>query len=146
MEALGEGDSQNVAAQANGQAKGDPNVRAMEAQLKPEVEQVLYAELAYLRRVCKPDAKSFAVIAKTARAGLGKPLHEYAVATCMRQQGGGVTEASVDPRSQIEKLLASIVEPKLGADKARLYRDECAKRKEAAKHAVIVESGCHPGR
>ena len=54
-----------------------------------------------------------------------------------RQRGGGDPNAA-DPRSKIQKLLMPLVEAKFGPEKARLYRQECEKRVEARKHAVVL--------
>ena len=48
----------------------DQNIRNLEAQFRPQFQQLLYVELAFLRRVCKPDAKPFAEVAKAAKADL----------------------------------------------------------------------------
>jgi hypothetical protein len=114
-------------------ALADQNIRNMEVQLRPQLEKLLYVELAFLRRVSKPDAKPFAEVAKAAKADLPLPLHEYVV----RVTGPGASNAA-DPRSAIQNLLMPLAEAKFGPEKARLYRQECDKRNEARKHAVVV--------
>ena len=51
-------------------ARGPP---ALDKQFQPQFQQSLYGELAFLRRVCKPEKKSFADLAKAANAGLIQP-------------------------------------------------------------------------
>jgi hypothetical protein len=116
----------------------DQNIRNLEAEFRPQFQQLLYVELAFLRRVCKPDAKPFAEIAKTAKSQLHVPLHEYVVKVnrARSQQPGGSNAA--DPRAEIRKLLTPVVEANFGAEKARFYRQECDKRAEARKHAVVL--------
>jgi hypothetical protein len=117
----------------------DPNIRNMEAQFRPQFQQLLYVELAFLRRECKPDAKTFAEVAKAAKADLRVPLRKYASQWWARQRQGGRGDSNaVDPRSEIRKLLMPLVEAKLGPEQARLYRQECDTRAEARKHAVVV--------
>jgi hypothetical protein len=115
----------------------DQNLRNLEAQFRPQFQQLLYLELAFLRRVCKPDAKPFAEVAKAAKADLHVPLREYVSQYWARQSGRGSSNVA-DPRSAIRKLLVPLVAAKLGPEKARLYRQECDNRAEARKHAVVV--------
>ena len=115
-------------------ANEDQQLRAMEAQYRPQFQQALYAELAILRRACKPDAKAFVEVAKASKADLHTPLREYAKGL----NSPRVRSAADDPRSSVQKMLAPLAEAKLGAEKARLYRQECDKRIEAHKHATIL--------
>ncbi len=116
------------------EAGDDPQLRALEAQYRPQFQQALYAELAILRRACKPDAKVFLDAAKASKAELHTPLREYAKGL----NSPRVRSAADDPRSAVQKMLAPIAEAKLGAEKARLYRQECDKRLEARKHSTIL--------
>jgi len=126
--------------------QNDQNLRNIESQYRPQFEQLLYVELAFLRRVAKPDPQVFVEIAKTAKSGLHVPLREYArmasgqQAVIMVQQGNVVNRGAAPdyPRSAMQKLLMPLVETKLGPEKARLYRQECDKRTEARKRAVIT--------
>jgi hypothetical protein len=115
----------------------DPNIRNLVAQFRPQFQQLLYLELAFLRRECKPDAKPFAEVAKAAKAALDAPLRVYASQYWAMQNGRGRSSAA-DPRPEIRKLLMPLVEAKLGPEKARLYQEESDKRAEARKHAVVV--------
>ncbi|MGO9112892.1 MAG: hypothetical protein ACLP9L_26970 [Thermoguttaceae bacterium] len=117
----------------------DQNIRNWEAQFRPQFQQLLYVELAFLRRVCKPDAKPFIEVAKAAKADLRVPLRRYVVAIYTPSNGPrGAASSANDPRSGIQKMLIPLVEAKLGPEKARLYREECDKRTEARKHAVVL--------
>jgi hypothetical protein len=118
------------------QAVQDQNIRNLEAQFRPQFQQLLYTELAFLRRACAPDAKPFVEVAKAAKADLRGPLHEYVASMYGPRFQGGPT--AVDPRAAMQKLIVPLVEAKLGPEKARLYRQECDKRAEARKHAVVV--------
>ena len=69
------------------QAAEEQTVRNMEPQFRPQFQQLLYCELAFLRRVCKPDPKSFAEVAKAAKAGLQAPLREYIVSRWVPRPG-----------------------------------------------------------
>ncbi len=120
------------------QAAEDQNIRNLEAQFRPQFQQLLYVELAFLRRACKPDAKPFAEVAKAAKADLRVPLREYVVSRSGARQVTGGGPNAADPRLEIRKLLVPLVEAKLGPEKARLYRQECDKRTEARKHAVVM--------
>jgi hypothetical protein len=113
----------------------DQQFRAMEAQYRPQFQQLLYTELAFLRRACKPDQKQFVEIAKTSKAGLRAPLREYVTAVSTGRMGPGMQ--SNDPSATVQKLLVPLAESKLGAEKARLYRQECDKRADSRKHAVV---------
>jgi len=119
-------------------AVGDQNVRTMEVRLRPQFQQLLYVELAFLRRACQPDAKPFAEVAKAAKAELQAPLHEYVVTRYSATSRPRPGSNSADPRSEVKKLLMPLVEAKLGPEKTRLYRQECEKRAEARKHAVVL--------
>ncbi len=119
------------------QAAEDQNIRNLETAFRPQFEQLLYGELAFLRRACKPDAKPFAEVARAAKADLHLPLREYATWYVARQRGRGGSSPA-DPRSEMRKLLAPLVEAKLGPETARLYQQACDKRAEARKHAVVV--------
>lgn len=119
------------------QDNDDPNIRNLETQFRPQFQQLLYVELASLRRECKPDANTFAEIAKGAKAEIKVPLREYAKQFWARQRGREDSDAA-DPRAEIRKLLMPLVEAKLGPEKARLFRQECDKRAEARKHAVVI--------
>jgi hypothetical protein len=119
------------------QAVADRNIRNREAALRPQFQQLLYGELAFLRRACTPDVKPFAEIARAAKADLDLPLREYATWYVTRRRDREGSNPP-DPRSEMQKLLAPLVEAKLGPEKARLYRQECDKRAEARKHAVVV--------
>ena len=116
----------------------DQNIRNLEAQFRPQFQQLLYVELAFLRRVCKPDAKPFAEVAKAAKAGLHVPLREYVVSRYGARRRGRGDSNAVDPRSEMQKLLMPLVEADLGPEKSRLYRQECDSRAEARKHAVVL--------
>jgi hypothetical protein len=116
----------------------DQNIRNMEAQFRPQFQQLLYIELAFLRRVAKPDAKLFAEVAKAAKADLHVPLREYVVSWWGARMNGRGGANAADPRAGMQKLLMPLAEAKLGPDKARLYRQECDKRAEARKHAVVM--------
>ncbi len=119
------------------QAIDEQEVRNMEANSRPGFQLLLYVELAFLRRACKPDAKPFAEVAKAASAGLNVPLRQFAV-SCYRAQRGGEGVHAADPRFLMQKLLMPLVEAKLGPEKARLYRQEWDDRAEARKHAVVL--------
>ncbi len=105
-----------------------------EADSREEFEQMLYVELSFLRRTCKPDPKLFVEIAKAAKAGVHVPLRQYVRAQQAQEQGG----APADPRLVVQKLLAPLAEAKLGREKARLYRRECDTRAAACKHAAML--------
>ncbi len=115
-------------------ANQDQQLRAMEAQYRPQFQQMLYMELAILRRACKPDAKTFLNVARTSKADLHAPLREYAAALNTPR----MRSAADDPRAAVQKMLAPLAEAKLGAEKGRLYRQECDKRLQARKHATIM--------
>jgi hypothetical protein len=103
---------------------------------------VLYVELAFMRRACKPDEKPFIEIAKAAKEGLHVPLREYVTAlNSPRMVVNGRVQArttSDEPRVAVQKLVVPLAEAKLGPEKARLYRQECDKRAEARKHASVL--------
>jgi hypothetical protein len=120
------------------QAAEDQNIRNQEAQFRPQFEQVLYIELAFMRRACKPDAKPFAEVAKAAKADLRVPLREYVVKMNAPGPANAGGANAVDPRAAMQKLLLPLVKEKLGPAKADVYRQECEKRSEARKHAVVV--------
>ena len=110
VEALGDDRDAN---QRRMQAVEDQNIRNLEAQFRPQFRQLLYGELAFLRRACKPDAKSFAEVAKAAKAGLQVPLREYIVTHFMPRQGiPREAPNAPDPRSAMQKLLLPLVERK----------------------------------
>jgi hypothetical protein len=119
------------------QAALEQQIRAQEAECRPVFQQTLYVELALLRRSCKPDAKVFAAVAKAAKADLHVSLHEYVVAMNSPQVQGEITSGQ-PARSVVQKLLITLAKAKLGPEKAQLYRQECDKRTEARKHAVLV--------
>jgi hypothetical protein len=135
-------EKQREAAQRQQEAAMDQNVRNLEAQFRPQFEQLLYTELAFLRRSCKPDAKPFVEVAKAAKAELHVPLREYVVAQYMPQmrvrRAGQADDTIENPRVAMQKLLMPLAEAKLGREKARLYRVEFGKREEERKHAVIM--------
>ena len=117
----------------------EPNIRNLETQFVPQLQQLLYVELALLRRVCHVDQKPFVELAKAAKASLPVAVREYAVAqnAIMMGRRQNVADA-VDPRSQVEQLLAPLVESTLGSEQAQLYREECDKRVESRKRAVVL--------
>jgi hypothetical protein len=117
----------------------DPEIRALETQLRPQFQQFLYVELAFLRRVCKVDAKAFVEVAKGAKPGLRATVRQYAVAQAalMRQRNDERSE-TVDPHTLVQRLLTPLVEAKLGAEQAQHYRQECEKRAEGRKRAVVL--------
>jgi len=135
LKALGD-DSEERAKRAK--AAEDQNIRTWEAEIRPQFQQLLYVELAFVRRVAKPDAKTFAAIAKSADAGLEAPLREFVVANYISPRRGSERANVADPRSAMQKLLSPLVKEKLGPEKVELYRQECDKRAEARKHAVIM--------
>jgi hypothetical protein len=116
------------------QAVQEQQVRAQEAQYRPQFEQMLYVELALLRRSCKPDAKMFVDVAKAAKAGLHVPLRKYVLAMVSQRQGATPDE----PRVAMQKLLMPLAEAKLGPEKTRLFRQECDKRAEARKRTTVA--------
>jgi hypothetical protein len=120
----------------------DQNLRNMEASYRPQFQQLLYAELAFMRRSCKPDEKPFVDVAKAAKADLRAPLRDYVSAMMQPRMivNGRVQAPSAtdDPRIAIQKMLAPLAEAKLGPEKAKLYRQECDKRAESRKHAVVM--------
>ncbi len=125
--------------QGNMQIIEDQNIRNMEAQYRPQFQAALYEELAFLRRVCKPEAKPFAEIVKAANAELHVPLRNY-VTLFYRPRGrdSGRNASNADPRSEIRNLLIPLAEAKLGPEKARTFRKECDQRAEAHKRAVVL--------
>jgi hypothetical protein len=132
----------NDANQRRIKAAQDQNLKNMEAAYRPQFQQMLYGELALLRRSCKPDAKLFVDVAKAAQAGIHAPLREYVTAmNAPRMVINGRLQAQAgtdDPRLAIKKMLTPLAEAKLGPEKARLYRQECDKRTEARKHATVL--------
>jgi hypothetical protein len=123
-----------AAVQQQAQAAENQQLQAVEAELRPQFQQMLNTELAFMRRSCKPDANVLRDIAKAAKADLHAPVHDYAVAANSPRAGVVVD----DPRAAVQKLLMPLAEKKLGAEKARLYRQECDKLAEARKHAAIM--------
>jgi hypothetical protein len=134
VRALGDGSEERERA---ARAMEDQNVRNLEPQLRPQFQQLLYSELAFMRRVSKPDPKAFAEVAKAARAGLQAPLREFIIT---RYMGRRVTpgDANPDPRTAMQNLLLPLAKEKLGPEKSQLYAQECDKRREARKHAVVM--------
>jgi hypothetical protein len=124
------------AARRRAEAAQEQQFRALEAQFRPQFQQVLYVELALLRRSCKPDAKPFVEVAKAAKAELRVPLHKYVIA--MNSPQNESAAATNEPRLAVQKLLLPLAAAKLGPEKARLYRQQCDKRAEARKHAAVV--------
>jgi hypothetical protein len=131
--------------QRRAQAVQDQNLRNLEAAYRPQFQQLLYSELAFLRRACKPDAKPFVDVARAAKADLRVPLREYVTAMNApriimngRVQPVQPHSGTDDPRQAIENLLTPLAEAKLGAEKARLYRRECEKRAEVRKKAAVM--------
>jgi hypothetical protein len=116
-------------------AAQDQQFRAMEGQYRPQFQQLLFTELAFLRRACKPDDKQFLEVARASKAGLRGPLREYVAAISAPRMGPGMPNN--DATASIQKLIAPLAESKLGAEKAKLYRQECDKRLDARKHAVV---------
>jgi hypothetical protein len=118
----------------------DPNIRNLESQFLPQFQQLLYAELAFLRRTCNADAKPFAEIAKTARRGLRPTVREYALSqnAMMRQRFQANRPDAVDPRAQVQRLLDPLVKAELGPEQARRYREECDKRAASRKRAAVL--------
>jgi len=114
----------------------EQNVRNIEPQFRPQFQQLLYTELAFLRRVCKPAAKPFVEVAKAAKADLRLPLRRYVSSIYGMNRVPGDTRA--EPRLGIQEMLMPLVEAKLGPEKAALYRQECDKRTEARRHTVVV--------
>lgn len=139
VNALGGGgeDERRRAAEARNQQAMAANLHNLEAQFRPQFEQLLCVELAFLRRACKPDAKAFVEVAKAAKADLNVPVRQYVRAVYM-PQFRGQQPAENNPRLAMQKLLTPLAEAKLGPEKARLYRQKCEKREEARKHAVVV--------
>ena len=120
-------------------AANDPNVRNLEAQFRPQFLEMLYVELAFVRRACAVEAKPFAEIAKAAKAHLHVTVCAYAVAQNQMMRGGGQqVEDANNPQSRMEHLLRPLVEAKLGHKQARRYRQECAKRVAGRKRAVVL--------
>ena len=115
----------------------DQNVRNLEGNFRPQFQQLLYVELAFLRRCAS----------RTRNRLQRSPRRPTQTFTCRcentscrgwaRQRGRGGSNAA-DPRSEMQKLLMPLVEAKLGPEKARLYRQECDQRAEARKHAVVL--------
>jgi len=119
----------------------DPNIRNLEAQFRPQFEQMFYVELAFLRRTCSIDAKAFAEVAKAAKAHLHVAVREYAIAQNAMMRGGiGIRRVSdtIDPHSQMERLLAPLVESKLGPEQAQRYRQACDNRAASRKRAIVL--------
>ena len=116
----------------------DQRVRAMLPQFQPQFQQLLYGELAFMRRVCKPEKKSFAEVAKAANAGLKAPMREYILAMYGSQTIFNNGASDADPRSAVGKLLLPLVKGKLSDEKYQLYVQERNKRDEAHQHAVVL--------
>jgi hypothetical protein len=126
-------------AQKQREAAAEQNRRNIEAQYRPQFEQMLYAELAFFRRVCKPDANQFLEVAKAAKADIHTALREFAVSmTSPRAVPAGQAQPADQPRAAVQKQLLSLAEAKLGPEKARLYRQECDKLAELRRHSVIM--------
>ncbi len=147
-DALGGGGDRNVRNQPRADARqvaDDANVRNLEAQVRPQFQQLLYVELALVRRACNVDAKAFVEIAKGANAGLRVAVREYAVSQNTRMRGRIVVQGrveqvqdTIDPRAQVQRVLLPLVESKLGHDQAERYRQECDKGAESRKRAVVL--------
>ncbi len=117
----------------------DPNIRNLETQFRPQFQQLLYVELAFLRRVCNADEKPFVEVAQAAKPRLREAVREYAVSqNAMMRQGNPDRSDTIDPHSQVERLLAPLVESKLGPEQAYRYRQECDNRAEGRKHAAVL--------
>ena len=117
----------------------EQNIRNMEEQFRPQCQQVLYMELAFLRQVCRPDAKRFAEVAKASKGSYRAALHQYVVAQFGAMQvGANDGSGGSDIRSHLEQALAPLAEAKLGAEAAGLYRQECAKRAQSRRRAVVL--------
>ena len=103
-----------------------------EAEMRPDFQQLLYVELAFLRQACAPDARSFAVVAKSAAAGLGVPLREFVVEVY------GHANVVPDAQAVVQKSLLRLAKENLGPEKVQIYVQERDKRSEARKHAVVM--------
>jgi hypothetical protein len=117
----------------------DQNVRNFAAQFRPQFQQLLYVELAVLRRVCNVEPKPFTELARASQAHLHVLAQEYAAAQYKAMRQGSRRDSDViDPRSQTYSLLAPLVEAKLGPEQARRYRQECDLRTESRKRATVL--------
>ena len=64
----------------------DPNVRNLEAQFRPQFQQLLYVELAFLRRACNVDAKAFREVARAANVRLHVAVRAHAISQNARMR------------------------------------------------------------
>jgi hypothetical protein len=129
----------NVRNQAAQRAAEDANIRNFETQFRPQFQQLLYAELAFLRRACKPDPNAFTAVAAASKARLRRTVHENAVAMWARmRQPNRSNTGGLDARAEVQQLVASLAEANLGPAEAVCYLAECDKRGQCHKHAVVL--------
>lgn len=117
----------------------DPNVRNMEAQFRPQFQQLLYSELAFLRRTCGIDPKQFKPLAKESGGRLRFMVREYAVAIGSRRGGAysSVPEMT-DPRTRVQRLLADVIQSKLSPEQAQRYREESDRRTASRRRTIVL--------
>jgi hypothetical protein len=117
----------------------DPNIRNLEAQFLPQFQQVLYSELAFLRRACEPDAAQFRSLAQSSRRSVRDALRQYVVAQVQPQRNPiAVPAGALEPQTFIQQQLVALVESKLSPEQAKRYREESDQRAASRKHAVVL--------
>jgi hypothetical protein len=133
------GDEERAAPNLRAQAIDDQNIRNLESQFLPQFQQLLYGELAFLRRVGHVEPKQFVEVAKAAGHGLRPKVREYArTQWAAMRQGRPDAAKTVDPRAQVQSLLMPLVEARLSPEQAKRYRQECEQRTAHRKHAVVL--------
>ena len=118
----------------------DPNVLKLENQYLPKVQQLLRSELAFVKRVCRPDKEQYQEIALAARGWLRPAVREYAVAANQIRKRGARGWAATMPQAgtMLRKKINAIVKATLRPDQVEQYEEECAFRTAHRKRAVVL--------
>lgn len=115
--------------------------QAVQAQFRAQYEPLLKVELSFVNRACKLSDDERGVLITKSNAWFDKFVRDLAKSGGQPQggvwMGFGRAQQSNDPRAEIEKNVAKIVDAELPKEKAAIYAEECQKRQQFIQETAV---------
>ena len=132
---------------ANAPGNVDARVKQLEQQYRPQFQQMLNSELAFIRRACDLDQSQRETAAKAGQRCMSSILRQCAVAQHEMERGqnrgvvivGGAVQPNCPPgpRKLLREQLAEIAGKSLRPEQIERYRRESKERDASRKRAVV---------
>ena len=115
----------------------DPHVAQLERQFRPQFQQMLKVEIAFIRRACDMDQAQCEAVAKAGQQCVSDVLRQCAIAQQKMEQGGFQPDSMPNAPKLMREQIAEVAMKSLRPEQIERYRRESVERAASRKLAVV---------